>query len=71
MKIDKVVTSCHKLEKNLGLHMDKSAILQFGAEVIQLITKEVKNKDEIKAVADGILGIIGEMDGSKSEKTAG
>lgn len=68
MKIDKVVTSCHKLEKNLGLHMDKAAILQFGGEIIQLITEKVTNKNEVGEVADGILAIIGEMDGSKDSK---
>jgi len=66
MKIDKVVTSCHKLEKNLGLHMDKAAILQFGGEVIQLISDKVTNKDEVRLVADGILTIIGDMDGSRT-----
>lgn len=65
MKIDKLVTSCHKLEKNLGLHMDKAALLQFGGEVIQLITEKVTNKEEVRQVADGILTIIGDMDGSK------
>lgn len=68
MKIDKVVTSCHKLEKNLGLHMDKAAILQFGGEVIQLITEKVTNKKEVGEVADGILTIIGEMDGNKDNR---
>jgi len=66
MKIDKVVTSCHKLEKNLGLHMDKAAILQFGGEVIQLISDKVSNKEQVREVADGILGIIGDMDGSRT-----
>lgn len=65
MKIDKVVTSCHKLEKNLGLHMDKAALLQFGGEVIQLISDTVTNKEEVRKVADGILTIIGDTDGSK------
>ena len=65
MKIDKVVTSCHKLEKNLGLHMDKAALLQFGGEVIQLITENVTDKEQVRKVADGILTIIGDTDGSK------
>lgn len=59
MKIDKVVVSCHKLEKNLGRHLDKSALLQFAGEVVSLISETVTNKEEIKAVADGIMKIIG------------
>lgn len=63
IKIDKVVVSCHKLEKNLGQHLDKSALLQFAGEVVTLIGDHVSNKDEIKAVADGILKIIGNSTG--------
>jgi len=59
LKIDRVVVSCHKLEKNLGQHLDKSALLQFAGEVVELIGNVVTDKDQIKAVADGILKIIG------------
>lgn len=63
MKIDKVVVSCHKLEKNLGNHLDKSALLQFAGEVVELIGNTIKDKEEVKAVADGILKIIGNASG--------
>lgn len=58
MKIDKVVVSCHKLEKNLGQHLDKSALIQFAGEIVALIGSTVTNKEEIKTVSDGILDII-------------
>jgi len=62
MKIDRVVVSCHKLEKNLGQHLDKGALLQFAGEVVSLIGNCVTDKNEVKAVADGILKIIGGQD---------
>lgn len=67
IKIDKLVVSCHKLERNLGQHLDKSALLQFAAEVVSLIGEKVSNKDEIKAVADGILKIIGSNTSEQDE----
>lgn len=67
MKIDRVVVSCHKLEKNLGQHLDKSALLQFAGEVVALIGEKVKDKEEVKAVADGILDLIKNNTGTESE----
>lgn len=59
MKIDKVVVSCHKLERNLGQHLDKSALLQFAGEVVSLISDVITDKEQVKLVADGIMKIIG------------
>lgn len=60
-KIEKVVTSCHKLEKAMGQHLDKSAILQFAGEVVNIINQNVTDKHEVKLVADAILKMIGDM----------
>lgn len=61
IKIEKLVTSCHKLEKHLGQHLDKAAILQFAGEVVEIVGKTVTDKEQIKAVADGILVAIGNL----------
>lgn len=47
LKIEKLVTSCHKLEKSMGQHLDKTAIMQFGQEIVQIITTHV---DDTKAI---------------------
>ena len=44
-KIDKVVTSCHKLEGSMGNLLDKQAILQFASEVIEVVDSEIKQTD--------------------------
>lgn len=62
IKIDKVVTSCHKLEKNLGQHMDKASLLQFAGEVVSLVSHNVSNKSEIAKIADGMTEMIGRLD---------
>lgn len=66
IKIDKVVVSCHKLEKNLGQHMDKASLLQFAGEVVALVSKNVSNKQEIAAIAEGMTEMIGRLDNNES-----
>jgi len=63
MKIDKLVTSCHKLEGSLGQLLDKQVILQFANETITLIANVLKGEDnKIREIADGITGIIGRLE---------
>lgn len=67
MKIEKLVTSLNKLEKNMGLHLDKAAILQFASEVIEVIGRELEGNSDIEAtdrIADGIVKIVGRIGGS-------
>lgn len=66
IKIEKVVTSCHKLEKNLGQHMDKATLLQFAGEVVSLVSQNVSNKSEIAKIADGMTQMIGRLDESEA-----
>ena len=61
MKIDRVVTSCHKLEGQMGQLLDKSALLQFAGRIIDVIGSELEGQDEImNTIADKILEIISE-----------
>lgn len=47
VKIEKLVSSCHRLEKSMGNFMDKNTITQLGMEIVQIITKHV---DDSKAI---------------------
>lgn len=68
VKIDKLVVSCHKLEKNLGQHLDKGALIQFAGEVVTLIGNVVTDKEQVSAVADGILEIVKNASGLADDK---
>ena len=47
MKINTVVTSCHKLEANMGQHLDKQQIINFASELVGVVAN-VLDGDELK-----------------------
>lgn len=47
LKVERVVTSCHKLEASMGEHIEKSQLLLFASEVVSVIA-EVLNDDQEK-----------------------
>ena len=62
LKIDKVVNSCHKLDNSMGQLLDKSAILQFASEVINIIDAEVKDEKILNKIANKIMASLGTND---------
>ena len=59
MKIEKVVSSCHKLEGSMGELLDKQALLQFAQSVINIIGTEIEDKEAVDRVANKILKELG------------
>jgi predicted phosphohydrolase len=68
MKIERVVVSCNKLEKSMGQHLDKAALLQFASQVVRVISEHVTDKKQVDLVAQGILEIISETEGDDGQK---
>lgn len=62
VKIDKVVVNCHRLEGSLGQLLDKTAILQFANEVINIISSEIEDEHTLNRVAHKIMHAIGDRD---------
>ena len=58
VKIEKLVSSCHKLEASLGQHMDKTALMGFAQQVIQVISINVVDRELVDRVANGIVNLI-------------
>ena len=55
VKVEKLVTSCHKLDSNLGNTVDKTAIIKFATAVITIISLELKgNTEAIDNIANAI-----------------
>lgn len=61
MKIERVVTSCHKLEGSMGQLLDKQAILQFAQLVIGIIGTHVQDETQLTTIADAIIEAINDI----------
>jgi hypothetical protein len=62
-RIEKVVTSCHKLEGSMGLLLDKQAILQFAERVIRLISEAFpEDPEKLSLLADRIIEAVSAKD---------
>lgn len=59
-KIEKLVTSCHKLESSLGGLLDKQAVLNFSTQVVNIISEEVQDEEVINKVSERIISLMGE-----------
>lgn len=57
-KISRLVTGCHKIEGSMGQLLDKQAILQFAAEVINIISSNITDKVTLEKIADEIMDAL-------------
>lgn len=53
-KIEKLVTSCHKLESSMGQLLDRQQILQFAEMIIKIIGDNVTDPAILQKLADEI-----------------
>lgn len=57
-RIEKLVSSCHRLEQSSGLLLDKSAALNIGAQIVEIVSKYVQQEDALDAIGQGIVDAI-------------
>lgn len=58
MKAEKLVSSCNRIENQLGLTMDKKQAIQFAQEVMEVIGRVVEDPDQLEEIANGISAVI-------------
>ena len=61
-RIERLVTSCHKLEKSLNHYLDKTSIVQLGQEVVEIIGKYVTDPDITAKIASDLADQITNME---------
>ena len=61
MKVDHVVTSCHKLEDKLKLVVDKSQLIHFASVVVDAIASIVTDERMMEAISTAIVSAIDEV----------
>lgn len=60
LKVEKLVTSCDKLEGRMGNLLDKQAILNFASQIIDVIANNIDDEAIINKIADEIITIVGD-----------
>ena len=61
VKIEKLVSSCQRLEKSMGNHLDKTQVTQLGMEIVQIIGTHVTDSETIDAISKDLLVVIERM----------
>jgi hypothetical protein len=61
--VEKLVTSCHRMDTNLGNLLNKTSILNLAQELVNVISEELGNVPEhdeiVDRIADKIINLIG------------
>jgi len=58
IKIEKLVTSCYKLEKSLSNYLDKTSIIQIAQEIVNIISTKIHDPEIIDVIVSEISTII-------------
>ncbi len=58
LKIEKVVSSCHRLEASTGILLDKQAALQIAGTIVEIIGRHVQDADTIELIAEEVINVI-------------
>lgn len=69
LNVEKLVSSCHKIEVAMDLMIDKTAIVALGLAIVELVAEYVDDPDEREALARGLLTLI-EKASSKEDENA-
>jgi hypothetical protein len=65
-RVEKLVVSCHRLESNLGLVLDKPKVLALAAQVVEVVGRHVKDDDAISRIANEIVNAVVATQGKTS-----
>jgi len=57
LKIEKLVSSCHRLEKSTGQLLDKSAIIQVAAMFVEIVSEFVSDEDQAE-ISQRLINVI-------------
>lgn len=57
-RIEKLITSCHRLEKSTGALLDKSSVLRLAGDVIGIVQRHVSDAEIVDRIASEIIDAI-------------
>lgn len=60
-KVEKTVMSCDRLERNMGMMMDKSTAMKLAGDIVDLIGMHVTDAETVDAISSGIIDLLSEI----------
>lgn len=58
LKIEKLVSSCDKLDKSMANYLDKGQLVQLGMEIVSIINKHIEDVDVIDKISEEFATLI-------------
>lgn len=62
LKITTVVEKCHRLEGSMGQLLDKTTVLRFANQFINIIVEENLTEEQLDRIAGKIMNVVGDSD---------
>lgn len=69
--MERLVTSCHKIEQNLGLLLARQAIMSLARQMVEVIIDELEGIDDYEAIVDRITARLIDLIGGAANQTPG
>ena len=63
IRIEKLVSSCHRLEAKMGMLLDKSAALSLAGQIVTIIGQHVTDPEIIDSISNGIINALASLTG--------
>lgn len=57
-RVEKLISSCHRLEKSSGYLLDKGTILKVAGEIIGVVQRNVSDTNLVEKIANEIVDLI-------------
>ncbi len=58
LKVEKLVSSAHKLEMSMGMMLDKTSVVKIGTSIAEIISEYVEDPDDLEIISNRIIEII-------------
>jgi len=58
LNVERLVSSCHKIETAMDLMIDKTALVQLGLGIVELVARYVEDPEERETLAKELLTMI-------------
>ena len=67
LRIEKLVSSCNRLEMKMGMLLDKASALNLAGQIVEIIALHVSDPKVIDAISSGIIDALAKLTGNTED----